>query len=474
MRKILKLGSRRILLVAVFMTLVMAPVVQAASGGEEAGHGGTAVTFLWIAVILVVAKMSGLIERYGQPAVLGELVAGVILGNLILVGIPIFESIKENQIIHFLAELGVVILLFQIGLESDIKEMRRVGVRAFIVAITGVAVPFALGTYVVGPLLLPGLSFQAYLFLGATLTATSVGITARVFRDLGTLQSPEARIVLGAAVIDDVLGLIVLAVVSALVTSGSVSIGAVSWILAKSILFLAGTIVLGLLFASRIGAWFSKIHAGIGMKFTLAISVGLVFAYLAEVIGLAPIVGAFAAGLILDPVHFRGFKDPEIIDDLKAAIKGASPELKQPVTQIIESHSHRHIEELIEPVGLFLIPIFFVLTGMTVRLETLFDLPILLVAIGLTIAAILGKLVAGFVAGNVRKSIVGWGMVPRGEVGLIFATIGRSLGVVSDAVFSVIVIMVIFTTLMTPPILTLLLKRKETVVVEQEANLVSP
>ncbi len=442
--------------------LLAAPEAEHAT--EAAGeHGGdAALTFLWIAVILIIAKISAsLFERFGQPSVLGELIIGVVMGNVVLLGLGWFEPIKTNEIIAFLAELGVVILLFQIGLESNIKQMARVGVRAFLVATVGVVVPFVLGTYIVGPWLLPGLSTNAYLFMGAALTATSVGITARVFRDLGKLQIPEAQIILGAAVIDDVMGLIILAVVSAIVTVGAVGIGVIGWITAKAILFLVGAIVIGQILAPRLGRLFSKIHTGVGMKFTLAISFGLVFAYVAQKIGLAPIVGAFAAGLVLDPVHFHYFKDPKIVSDLKETIAQTDPGLKERLSQILHQHSHRHIEDIIEPLGLFLVPIFFVLTGMGVELRTLFDGSILLVALGITAVAFIGKYVAGSVAGKVNKTLVGFGMVPRGEVGLIFATIGRSLGVVTPELFSVIVIMVILTTLLTPPILSLLLKRQE-------------
>lgn len=428
---------------------------------EAGGHGmGFAMTFLFIAIILFFAKLSSLIEKWGQPAVLGELVIGVILGNLVLLGITIFEPIKTNSIIIFLAELGVVILLFQIGLESNIKEMSKVGFRAGLVAIMGVVIPFLTGT-LIGPILLPGLSFNAYLFLGATLTATSVGITARVFKDLGTLSTPEAKIVLGAAVIDDVLGLIILAVVSAMVTLGAVSIGMVSWILAKAILFLVGSIVLGQLFAPYISKGFSKINTGVSMKFTLIIIFCLVFAFLAQYIGLAPIVGAFAAGLILDPVHFRYFKDPKIVKDVKDKISNCGANLKTNITSVMNKHAERHIEDFIEPLSMFLVPIFFVTTGLAVNIETMFNLPVLLVALGISVVAIAGKIVSGLVAGNVNKWIVGWGMVPRGEVGLIFATIGKGLGVVSDTVFSVIVIMVILTTLIPPIILNYLIKKQE-------------
>ena len=178
------------------------------------------------------------------------------------------------------------------------------------------------------------------------------------------MQIPEAQIILGAAVIDDVMGLIILAVVSAIVTVGAVGLGVIGWITAKAILFLVGAIVVGQLAAPRIGRLFSKIHTGVGMKFTLAISFGLVFAYVAQKIGLAPIVGAFAAGLVLDPVHFHYFKDPKVVSDVKEAAEQTDPGLKERLSQILHLHSHRHIEDIIEPLGLFLVPIFFVLTGM--------------------------------------------------------------------------------------------------------------
>src|SRR3989344_435080 len=196
-----------------------------ASGAEEDSHGSAAVTFLWIAILLLVAKAASLVEKFGQPSVLGELVAGVILGNLAILGINFFEQVKTDSIILFLAELGVVILLFQIGLESNIKDMRRVGIPALLVACIGVVVPFVLGTYIVGPLLLPNLDPNAFLFL-------------------------------------------------------------------------AGSIILGQIFAPRLGKLFSKINTGVGMKFSLAISIGLFAAFAAQMIGLAPIVGAFAAGLV--------------------------------------------------------------------------------------------------------------------------------------------------------------------------------
>lgn len=453
-------NSRNLFRVAIFALIIAATTVWAAGG--NGGHG-IGPTILWITFILLIAKFAGLIERFGQPAVLGELVAGVIIGNLTLLGIGLFEPIKTDNILIFLAELGVIVLLFQIGLESNISKMRKVGAKAFWVAIIGVVAPFVLGTYIVGPWLLPGLSSTAYLFLGAALTATSVGITARVFKDLNALSTPSAQIVLGAAVIDDVLGLIILAVVSAIATIGAVSLGMIGAITAKSILFLVGAIVIGHFSAPYFGRIFAKINTGTGMKLTLAISFCLLLAYAAGEIGLAPIVGAFAAGLVLDPVHFKYFKDPKIVDDIKECAKNCDEQTKDRFMQTIAPHAHRHIEDLIEPIGYLLVPIFFIMTGASVNLETLFDPQTLLLALGISVVAILGKIIAGLAAGKGQRLLVGVGMVPRGEVGLIFAAIGSSLGVVDEKLFSIIVVMVIVTTLATPPFLAHLIKKQATV-----------
>jgi Kef-type K+ transport system membrane component KefB len=447
--------------ITIIFLLFFFPLADGVAG--ESGRNGlnTGMDFLWIAIIIVAAKLSNLVERFGQPAVLGELLVGIILGNMALAGFYFFEPIRQDVVIRFLAEIGVVILLFQVGLESNIRKMLQVGPQAFLVAIVGVIAPFLLGTVVVGPLLLPELSFNAHLFVGAILTATSVGITARVFHDLGQLKTPEAQIVLGAAIIDDVMGLTILAVVKAMAESGRVSLIDIGWIAAKAVLFLGGAIFLGQLFAPGLGRLFSKINPGIGMKLILAISFGLIFAYFAELVGLAAIVGAFAAGLVLEPVHFRHFDAPNVVSEINESMKHASPEVKMNVSSVLESLARNHIKELIQPLGYFLIPIFFVLTGMEVRIETLFNVRILILALAISVAAFGGKIISGLAAGSVRKWIVGWGMVPRCEVGLIFAAMGKALGVFSDDIFSMMVIVIMFTTILPPPILNALLKRQD-------------
>lgn len=381
---------------------------------------------LWLIIILLSAKIGGeIFNRIKQPPVLGELIAGVIIGNVYyLTGIDVFQPLGSDAYIDIISRIGVIILLFEVGLESNLGEMLEVGWASFWVATVGVIAPFILG-YFVSLYFFPDRSTNVHMFIGATLCATSVGITARVLKDLGKISTKEARIVLGAAVIDDVLGLVILSIVSGIIISGSISLFSVSYITLKALLFLAVGILAGIKLAPMITKQVAKMKIE-GMKLILALSIAFIFSYAASEIGLAPIVGAFTAGLILEEIYFEGFKDAQKLD------------------------------EIIKPISFFLVPVFFVLMGVQVKLQTFTDVKILGVAAGITIAAFASKQVCGLVTGKgINRFCVGVSMVPRGEVGLIFAAIGKQLGVVDDAIFSAVVIMVIVTTLIAPPLIKL-------------------
>ena len=425
---------------------------------HAASAGAVGENLLWLALILMAARLfAPLAQRFGFPAVLGELLLGVVLGNLSLLGIGVFDGIARDPIVAFIAELGVIVLLLQIGLETRLADLARVGGRASAVAAVGVVVPFLIGVLLAGPLLLPGLEQNTYLFLGATLAATSVGITGRVFRDLGQLHLPAARIVLGAAVIDDVLGLVILAVVSSLVAAGSVSFAEILWIVAKSMLFLIGSIGIGRLIARQPAAGMARIDQGQSMLFAQVLAAGLFFAWLAHAVGLAPLIGAFAAGLLFEPVFLKDFRTPRIVAEIEPLLAAAPPAVTERVKSALLGHTRHQHEHMLEPIGYFFVPVFFVLTGMQVDLRAFADPTVLAVALGITVAAIAGKLAAGLCAGKGARWLVGWGMVPRGEVGLIFAMAGKSLGVMDETLFSAVVVMVILTTLITPPMLIRLL-----------------
>jgi Kef-type K+ transport system membrane component KefB len=410
-------------------------------------HGLDPAVLIGVPVMLVMAKLAGeLFERMGQSSVLGELLAGVLLGNLVILGFTRVEPLKTNETIAALAELGVIILLFEVGLESDLRQLIEVGWSSLLVAFLGVVAPFLLG-WAVSAYFLPEAATLTHVFIGATLCATSVGITARVFRDLGKLATREARIILGAAVIDDVLALLILAVVAgairAAAVGGTLSGMGIGLIALKSFAFLIASIAVGLLLMPRLLRGAGRLETR-GVLLTLAISFCLFLSWASVKVGLAPIVGAFAAGLILDEVHY------------------------QPTGGRVE----RDLHDLLQPVSTVLVPIFFVLMGLKVDLRLFARIDILGFAFVLTLAAIIGKQICalGVVERGVNRLAIGLGMIPRGEVGLIFVGIGATLmlpspngvneRVVNDATFGAVVIMVIITTLITPFVLKWSLERK--------------
>ncbi|HUY18129.1 MAG TPA: cation:proton antiporter [Candidatus Binataceae bacterium] len=393
-------------------------------------------------IMLLGARLGGEgAVRLGQPAVLGELAAGIILGNLRLAGIEFLEPIKHAPSIEMLAGLGVLLLLFEVGLESTVAQMMRVGLSAVPVAVLGVITPFALG-WLVTAWLLPGSTIYVQIFLGATLTATSVGITARVLKDLGRSSSPEARIILGAAVVDDVLGLLILATVVGIIGASSnsqaFSYFALLVIVLKATVFLAGALIVGVMATPRLFGLAAKLR-GQGALLIAGLTFCLLLSWLAAVAGLAAIVGAFAAGLVLEELHSRPFVE----------------------------RGEKSLGELIEPLSSFLTPIFFVLMGMRTDLASFAGSQTAGLAIALTVVAIVGKQACslGVIGGGIDRLSIGIGMIPRGEVGLIFADVGLKLShgshpIITDATFSAIVVMVMATTLVTPPTLKWSLNRR--------------
>jgi Kef-type K+ transport system membrane component KefB len=432
-------------LCCLFLFAMIPALVFAQTHEPQQGHVDPVTPIvLALAVILAAAKLAGHIAvRIGQPAVLGELLAGVVLGSVDLAGLNWFVEIETDSTIDILARLGVIILLFEVGLESTVRDMLKVGWPSLVVAVLGVAAPFALG-WGVGALLLPDRSVYVHAFLGAMLTATSVGITARVLQDLGRSQSAEARVILGAAVIDDVLGLVILAVVGGIIAAvdrgGSLSQFDAALILGKAIAFLFGALVLGLYLSPKLFNLTSRL-SGSGVLLTTALVFCFTLAFLASLIGLAPIVGAYAAGLILEHVHIRDFVD----------------------------RGEQQLEELVHPISTFLVPVFFVIMGMRVDLSAFAQVNVLGLATLLTLAAIVGKQACslGTLGRRLDRLSIGIGMIPRGEVGLIFANIGLGLSIggqpiVDQDIFSAVVIMVIVTTMVTPPALKWSLARTRT------------
>ncbi len=409
---------------------------------------------LSLMVIYLASRVGGEIcARINLPTVLGELVGGVIIGvsalHLLLFpgsGLSASASVvmqmlqgttaidplaltatfqAESEVISTLADLGVVILLFEIGLESELPALLQVGVQAAVVAVVGVTVPFVLGT--TGLMAIFHVPPLPAIFTGAALTATSIGITAKVLEELQRLTSREGRIIVGAAVLDDVLGIIVLAVVGGLVKTGKVQVASVVDLVLSAAVFLIGGIVVGRL----VLPYFVKLLDRLKTRGSLLImSLVVVFglSYLAVAIQLEAILGAFLAGLML----------------------GETPKRHELVTQV-------------RPIADLLVPVFFVVVGARTDVSLLnpFDPahhPSLVLAMFLVIVAIAGKVVTGltvFGLPGINRWAIGVGMIPRGEVGLVFVAYGATTGVLNSALQAAIIVMVIVTTFIAPPLLRL-------------------
>jgi Kef-type K+ transport system membrane component KefB len=401
-------------------------------------HGIGAGIWAELALVILAAKLGGEAAiRLRQPAVLGELLVGVVLGNLPVAAIA---HMGESSALEFAAELGVMLLLFQVGLESSVAEMAKVAPRAGAVAVLGVVFPSVLGI-AVSRLFLPDAPMAAHLFIGATLCATSVGITASVLKDLGVLASEEARVILGAAVIDDVLGLLVLAVVSGVAArGGAVDVHEIGRVAAVAVMFVVGSLAIGLFVTRGVFRAAASLRAPYVLG-ALSIAFCLLLAGASAAAGLAAIVGAYAAGLLLDEVTVRPFG------------------VKSMVT----------VDTYVSPIVAVFAPAFFVRTGMSVKLAGL-DARSLLLAVALVVVAFGGKLVAGLGVRGARKAgidrlTVGLGMTPRGEVGLIFAAAGAQVvtegkPLLSQGLHAALVMAVFVTTLAAPPALAARIRRR--------------
>lgn len=383
------------------------------------GAGSFETLLLALVATIAATKLLGeLAQRIGQPAVLGELLAGVLLGASVL---GVFDP--ADPVLHALAELGVLILLFQIGLHTDLRSLAKVGPAALLVGTVGVIVPF-FGGFLVAQAV--GMATVPSVMIGAALTATSIGISARVLSDLGQLNTSEGQVVIGAAVFDDVVGLVILSIVASMVAGTALSVGGIVQTAAVAIGFVVAAIAIGSHAVPPLIKLVSRVQLT-GALGIIALGFALLLAWLATRSGSAMIIGAFAAGLILHPTPQR-------------------KEIERSATQL----------------GYFFVPIFFASVGASVDLRSLVTRDALVIGGLLIVVGVLGKFVAGYAPWWFKgeKKLVGVAMIPRGEVGLIFAQMGLASGALSGTQFGGLMLMVFTTTFMTPPLLGLIAKRR--------------
>ncbi len=390
------------------------PALLAAAGSD----GGFEHLLLVLVAVIAATKLFGaLAQRIGQPAVLGELLAGVILGGSVL---KILDP--ADPVVHALSELGVLILLFQIGLHTDLRSLAKVGSTALFAGAVGVVLPF-MGGFAVATMM--GVEALPAIVIGAALTATSIGISARVLSDLGQLKTPEGQVVIGAAVFDDVVGLIILSVVASMVAGADLTVLGVGKIASVAIGFVVIALALGSVAIPPLFRLIERVRIS-GTLSTAALGFALVLALLATQAGSAMIIGAFAAGLILHPTPQR-----------------------------------HEIEENATQLGFFFVPMFFATVGASIDLGALMTREALIIGSLLIVVGVIGKVLAGYAPwwfkGN--KLLVGVALVPRGEVGLIFAKLGLAAGVLTNERFGALMLMVVVTTFLTPPLLSLIAAR---------------
>lgn len=389
------------------------PFLAAAGGNTEFEH----LLLVLVAIIVATKLLGALVQRIGQPAVLGELVAGVVLGGSVLGVVN-----PADPVVHALSELGVLILLFQIGLHTDLRSLAKVGSTALVAGGVGVVLPFVGGFAVARTM---GVEPLTAIVIGASLTATSIGISARVLSDLGQLKTPEGQVVIGAAVFDDVIGLIILSIVASMVSGAELTVGGIGSIAGIAIGFVVVALVLGSVAIPPLFRLIERVRVS-GTLSAVAMGFALALALLATQAGSAMIIGAFAAGLILHPTPQR-----------------------------------HEIEESVTQLGFFFVPMFFATVGASIDLGALMTREALTIGGLLVLVGVAGKVLAGFAPWWFKgsKLLVGVALVPRGEVGLIFAQLGLAAGVLSNERFGAIMLMVVVTTFVTPPLLSLIAAR---------------
>jgi Kef-type K+ transport system membrane component KefB len=381
---------------------------------------------LAIALILVLAKLGGdLASRLRQPPVLGELLAGILLGSIPRAP---WVDIRSDPHVDMLARLGAVVLLFEIGLDTTVREVMQVGLGAARVAFLGIAGTLLLG-WAAMVVTLPSAPPLVHLFMAAAVTATSVGVSARVLQDASAARSREAYTILAAAVIDDVLALLMLTLVSGAVSRATAGAAptprSVAWQLAKAVAFLVAAPLVGVKLSSAIFRVVSRLRTR-GALLAIGLSFCFVLAWASNAMGLAPIVGAFAAGLILEESHSAPFV----------------------------ARGEHSLAQRLEPISFWLVPIFFVVLGMRADMRALTHPSTLLVVAALAVAAVGGKMACALgVPRGADRLVVACGMLPRGEVSLVFASVGKSLEILDAAQYAAIMAVVVVSTLVTPPAL---------------------
>ncbi|MCE3267983.1 MAG: hypothetical protein K0R49_235 [Burkholderiales bacterium] len=446
-----------------FMAVVILSLLTLNSYALIAAHasGYDPVIYLWLVVFILLSRCLSFVKKIGLPIVVSEIVAGIILAQLHLFGINLFTQVENNTVIQFLAELGSIILMFEIGLDSQFSELKRNFKRGIKLAIIGSVFTF-IGGFSISWLLIDHSNILLNLLLGVICAATATGISAKIFKEMHMLQTKEVKIVLVSSVLDELISIICFGIISVMLISHTLSILNISLSLVKAMIFFLFAAIFGRWITPLITKFSTKIHAGINMKIGVLLVICFFFSWTAHVLGLAFVVGAFIAGLILDEVYFKAFSRSNFFIQLRnLAIQVPDETLRNQLKTTIDIQEGQTIKELLKPISHLFVPIFFINIGMMLNIHNLLNKNTLILTAALLGFSFMGRIVSGYCVRdkNINPLILGLGLTPIGEAGLIFATFGKTMGLINDNIFSAIVSTVVIASIITPLLIKLSIKK---------------
>lgn len=424
-------------------------------------NGYDPIIYLWLVIFIFLSRSLSFVKKIGIPIAVGEILAGIILGQLDYFGIDLFTPAEHHTIIQFLAELGAIILMFEIGLESKFSDLKKNFKRGIKLAVIGSILTF-IGGFAVSWLLIKEQHLLLNLLMGVICAATATGISAKIFKEMGLLHTKEIKIVLVSSILDELISILCFGVISVMLITRTLGFTVVSLSLAQALVFFIFAAIFGRWITPLITKWSTKIHAGINMKLGVLLIICFFFSWFAHILGLAFVVGSFIAGLILDEVYFKTFSRSNFLIQLRTlAAQVPDDKLRGQLNQTIHHQEGQTIKELLKPIAHLFIPIFFINIGMMLNIPDLLNQRTLILTFALLGISFFGRILSGYFVRekNINHLILGLGLTPIGEAGLIFASFGKEAGLIDERVLSAIVSAVVIAAIITPILIKFSVKR---------------
>ncbi len=420
------------------------------------------VIFLWLMFFIFISRSLSIVKKIGIPIVVGEIIAGIVMDQMHYFGFNLFQNTESNIIIKFLAELGAIILMFEIGIESKFSDLTKHFSGAIGVATVGSVITFITG-FLISYFLIPNSSLFLNLLIGTIASCTATGISAKVFKDLRILNTKEVKIILTASIIDEIISIFAFAIVSSIIIDQTINLSNLSFSIFQVIGFFIFAFIFGQWVTPIITTFSTKIDAGLNMKIGVLLVFCFLFAWTAHEMGIATVVGAFVGGLILDQVYFNSFSNSNFFTKLKIfANRIDNLEMRHSLKILVDTQEKRSLEELLKPLSHFFVPVFFIYIGFILDIKALFKFDVLIITVVLLFVSFAGRILSGFFAkgSGLNKSLIGLGMTPIGEAGLIFAIFGNNLGIINMTVMSAIVSTLVISSIIAPILIKISIKMK--------------